>query len=299
MATKKTEKVGFNIKKAGAGMSKKIAIVNYSEFFKEIKQRIRSAQYEALKTVNKELIQLYWDIGKKIVDSQEKHGWGKSIVESLAKDLQVEFPGIAGYSSDNLWRMRKFYLKLLNQTNFNQALPKKIKDQAKLAVKDEYTFDFLELGEEHSEKEMEHALVSKIKRFLSEMGTYFCYIGSQYRIEVDDEEYFIDLLLYHRKLRSLVAIELKIGKFRPEYAGKMQFYLSALDNCIKLGEENASIGIIICKEKKRTTVEYTLKETNRPMSVSTYKITSELPKQLSKYLPSKDEIAKRLEFLEK
>ncbi len=324
----------------------------YRHFLLDIKQRIRDAQYTALKSVNKELIQLYWDIGGKIMERQD---WGKSIVETLARDLQEEYPGIKGFSSANLWRMRTFYLNysgseklaplvreiswtknviimekckddlerefyikmvkkfgwtkdvlinqienksyekyLLNQTNFDRTVPVKYQNQAKLAVKDEYTFDFLELGEEHSEKEMETALVQKVKDFLSEMGNYFCFIGSQYRLEVDDEEYFIDLLLYHRKLRSLVAIELKIGKFKPEYAGKMQFYLSALDNKIRLDGENNSIGIIICKEKRRTTVEYALRDAKKPIGVATYKITPLLPKELMKYLPLKEDIEKEL-----
>ncbi len=343
------------IRSTGEMMNKRLTKNYYQHFLVEIKQRIRDAQYSALKTVNKELISLYWDIGKKIV---EKQGWGKAIVETLAKDLQAEYPGIRGFSSQNLWYMRQFYANykdnpklqplvgeiswvknliimskckedlerefyikmtrkfgwtknvlihqienksyekyLLNQTNFDQTVPSKYLNQAKLAVKDEYTFDFLELGEEHSEKEMEHALVDKIKKFLSEMGDHFCFIGSQYRLEVDDEEYFIDLLLYHRKLRSLVAIELKVGQFKPEYAGKMQFYLSALDSRIKLEEENASIGIIICKEKKRTTVEYALRDSKKPIGIATYKVTSLLPKELMKYLPSKEDIEKKLRDL--
>ena len=333
---------------------------NYADFLLEIKQRIKEAQYSALKAVNKELIALYWDIGKKIVARQEKHGWGRAIVETLAKDLQKEYPGITGFSSRNLWNMRNFYITakdneklqplvaeiswvknliimekckndlekefyikmtkkfgwtkdvlihqienksyekyLLNQTNFDKTVPVKYQNQAKLAVKDEYTFDFLELGKEHSEKELEYALMEKVRRFLIEMGGHFCYIGNQYRLEVDDKEYFIDLPLYHRMLKCLVALELKVGEFIPEFAGKMQFYLSLLDDKIKMEGENASIGIIICKSKSRTVVEYALKETKKPIGVSTYKITSELPRQLSKYLPSKEEIIKSLRSLEK
>lgn len=333
---------------------------DYIIFLSEIKERIRNAQYAALKGVNKELITLYWDIGKKIVEQQEKYGWGKAIVETLAKDLQKEYHGIKGFSSANLWRMRTFYLNyknseklapmvreiswakniiimekckedlerqfyiqmvkkfgwtknvllhqienksyekhMLNQTNFDKTIPVKYKNQAKLAVKDEYTFDFLELGEEHSEKELETALMEMVRSFLIEMGGNFCYIGNQYRLEIDDKEYFIDLLLYHRKLKCLVALELKIGEFVPEYTGKMQFYLALLDDRIKLDDENPSIGIIICKSKNRTIVEYALKETKKPIGVSTYKITSQLPKELSGYLPSREEIAKKLEFLEK
>ncbi|MBI4979958.1 DUF1016 domain-containing protein [Candidatus Woesearchaeota archaeon] len=327
----------------------------YTSFLRDIKKRILDAQYSALKSVNKELINLYWDIGKRIVETQREFGWGKSVVENLSLDLQKEFAGIKGFSVQNLWFMRQFYthyientklqplvreiswvkniiilskckddlerefyLKmtskygwtknvlihqidnrsyekfLLNQTNFDQAIPEKYRPQAKLAVKDEYTFDFLELGEEHSEKELENALINRIKGFLNELGNYFCFVGSQYKLEIDGEEYFIDLVLYHRKLKCLTAVELKIGKFKPEFAGKMQFYLSVLDDKVKLDGENPSIGIIICKEKSRTTVEYALKDVSKPIGISTYKITSTLPKNLMKYLPSKEDIERRL-----
>jgi hypothetical protein len=149
-----------------------------------------------------------------------------------------------------------------------------------------------------SEISIEFALINKIRHFLTEMGSYFCFIASQYRIEIDDNEFFIDLLLYHRKLKCLVAIELKIGDFQPEYAGKMQFYLSALDDKVKLDDENPSIGIIICKGKNRTVVEYTLKDVSKPIGISTYKILKKLPKDLSKYLPTGDELAKKLKLLE-
>ncbi|MCK4359464.1 MAG: DUF1016 domain-containing protein, partial [Candidatus Cloacimonetes bacterium] len=180
------------------------------------------------------------------------------------------------------------------QTNFDKTLPEKYKHQAKLAVKDEYTFDFLELGEEHSEKELEISIINNIRKFLTEMGGYFAFIGNQFRIEIDGEEFFVDLLLYHRKLKSLVAIELKIGKFKPEYAGKIQFYLSVLDDKVKLENENSSIGIIICKDKNRTIVEYALKDVNKPIGVSTYTITSKLSEYMSKYLPTPEEIAEKL-----
>jgi hypothetical protein len=130
------------------------------------------------------------------------------------------------------------------------------------------------------------------------MGGYFTFIGNQYRLELEGEEYFIDLLLFHRILKSLVAVELKIGKFKPEYAGKMQFYLSVLDNKVKLPDENYSIGIIICRQKNRTVVEYTLKDVSKPIGISTYTIGSELPESMRKYLPSPDEIAERLSSLE-
>jgi len=200
---------------------------DYVILLSDIKQRVRSAQYEALKAVNKELISLYWDIGRMIIDRQKEEKWGKSVVEQLAKDLRIEFPGISGFSAQNLWRMKQFYQSyaqntklsplvreigwthniiilmnckddlerefyirmtrkfgwsktvlihqienqsyektLLNQTNFEQTLPTEIRNRAKLAVKDEYTFDFLELGDEYSERQLEQAVLARIELFL-------------------------------------------------------------------------------------------------------------------------------------
>jgi predicted nuclease of restriction endonuclease-like (RecB) superfamily len=327
----------------------------YSDFVLSIKQRILQSQYEALKSVNKALIALYWDIGKSIVEKQDAFGWGKSVVKTLAEDLQKEFVGMKGFSERNLWNMRTFYLEykdseklqaltaeigwthnvtifqkckdglerefymqmtkrygwtyrvlinhienksyekfLLNQTNFDETVPQKYKEQAKLAVKDAYVFDFLELGEEHSERELETAIVKNIGKFLTQMGNDFTFMGNQYRLEVDGEEYFIDLLLFHRRLKSLIAVELKIGKFKPEYAGKMNFYLSALNDLVRLEDENPSIGIIICKEKSRTTVEYALKDSNKPIGVSSYQLLHKLPSDLQSFLPSSEEIIARL-----
>jgi len=183
---------------------------------------------------------------------------------------------------------------LLNQTNFEKTVPQQYKDQAKLAVKDEYVFDFLELGEEHTERELETAIVTNMGKFLTQMGNDFAFMGNQYRLEVEGEEYFIDLLLFHRRLKSLIAVELKIGKFKPEYAGKMNFYLSALNDVVKLEDEKPSIGIIICKDKNRTVVEYSLRDSNKPIGVSSYHLLNRLPKELSDFLPSSEEIAKRL-----
>lgn len=188
---------------------------------------------------------------------------------------------------------------LLNQTNFDKTLPEKYKYQAKLAVKDEYNFDFLDIPDKHYERDIEQELIKKIRKFLIEMGSYFTFIGNQYRIEVDKKEFFIDLLLYHRALKCLVAIDLKAKDFQPELVGKMQFYLSVLNDRVKLEDENLSIGIIVCKSKDKTIVEYALKDTNKPIGISTYKISKSLPKSLKKYLPTPDEIIKRLEIIEK
>lgn len=332
---------------------------DYIALLNEIKERIRSAQYEALRAVNKELIALYWDIGKLIVERQKGRTWGKSIVERLSKDIRVEFPGIRGFSVQNLWYARQFYLTyqdnqklqplvgeigwthnlivmsrckddlerefyirmtrkfgwtknvlthqidnqsyektLLNQTNFDRTVPAKYRRQARLAVKDEYTFDFLELGEEHSERELEQAILAKVERFLREMGGLFTFVGSQYRLEVDGQEYFIDLLLFHRRLRCLVALELKVGEFLPEFVGKMQFYLVALDELVRLPDENPSIGIILCRHRRKTIVEYALRESNKPIGVAQYRIVAKLPRELKGQLPSPAQIEQLLEEMD-
>jgi predicted nuclease of restriction endonuclease-like (RecB) superfamily len=186
---------------------------------------------------------LQYQSNEKLAPLVREISWSKNIVilEKCKDDSEREFyirmTKKFGWTKNvliNQIENKAYEQYILNQTNFDKALPEKYSYQAKLAVKDEYTFDFLELGEEHSEKELEFALINKIRHFLTEMGGYFCFIANQYRIEIDDNEFFIDLLLYHRKLKCLVAIELKIGDFLPEYAGKMQFYLSALDDKVKL-----------------------------------------------------------------
>jgi predicted nuclease of restriction endonuclease-like (RecB) superfamily len=187
---------------------------------------------------------------------------------------------------------------LLGQTNFDKTLTPELRAQAKLAVKDEYTFDFLELGEAHAERELERALIARIEDFLREMGGLFAFVGSQFRLEVDDKEYFIDLLLFHRRLKCLVAVELKVGEFEPEFVGKMQFYLAALDDIVREDGENPSIGIILCKEKRRTIVEYALRDARKPIGVATYRLVKRLPKELQGQLPSPAEIIRLLEGVE-
>ncbi len=331
---------------------------SYPTLLGEIKNRIQKAQYEALKAVNKELIALYRDIGRMIMERQREASWGKSVVENLAKDLQAEIPGIKGFSARNIWNMRDFYLTyqgneklrplvaeigwthnvivlekckeelqrefyirmtrkfgwtknvlvhqienqtyektLLNQTTFDKTVAAENSNHAKLAVKDEYTFDFLELGEEHSERELEQALIGRIEHFLREMGGLFAFVGSQYRLEIEREEYFIDLLLYHRRLKCLVAVELKVGKFQPEYVGKMQFYLAVLDDVAREEGENPSIGMILCKTKNRTIVEYALRESNKSIGVSQFRVVSSLPANMKGQLPDPEQIAKLPEEL--
>lgn len=327
----------------------------YAEFLADIKTQIRRRQYQALRAVNHELVELYWEIGESISRKQDELGWGKSVVEHLAIDLRAEFPGRSGFSTQNLRYMRQFFLTyrdkpnlqplvgdlgwaknlvilggckddlerefylratarfgwtkavlrhqidnksyekyLSNQTNFDQALTAELKAQAVLAVKDHYTFDFLELADEHSERQLEQALVQNLRNFLSEMGGTFTFVGNQHRLEIGGQEYFIDLLLFHRRLRCLVAIELKIGDFKPEHKGKMEFYLEVLDQHDRLACENAPIGIIICRGRDQTIVEYALRNAVRPLGVATYSVVPQLPDDYKAELPSPEQIAARL-----
>ena len=328
----------------------------YRQLVTDAVNRVRQGQIKALKAVNQEQIQLYWDLGKMIVERQELYKLGKSVVENLATDLQKEFQGMMGMSAANLWRMRAFYLAyyqniflaplvreigwshnfiifekckdeterlfyinqvrnfgwsknvlihkielqtyqkvVLSQQNFDKTLPDNINKQAALAVKDEYTFDFLELTDEHSEYELEQALIIDIRKFLIEMGGDFSFIGNQFVIDLEGKDYKIDILLYHRGIQSLIAIDLKIDEFKPEYAGKMNFYLSLLNNKIKKSYENPSIGIIICKSKSRTTVDFALQDVNKPIGVATYSLTKTLPSELKDFFPSNEELIKKIE----
>ncbi|TSA38420.1 MAG: DUF1016 domain-containing protein [Porphyromonadaceae bacterium] len=327
----------------------------YSDFIGSVKDRIWSAQYEALKVVNKELVGLYWDIGKMISEKQKELGWGKSVVRNISNDLQDEFPGKSGFSARNIWLMvrlyteykddikvqplvaqigwahnliifskcqstdeRSFYIissrkfgwskrvlehqidnktyekYLLNQTNFDELTPEKFQHQRNLAIKEHYTFDFLELADKHSERELEEALIRNMQKFLLELGGDYSFMGCQYRISLGDEEFFIDLLLYHRSLQSLVAIELKTGTFKPEYKGKMEFYLNVLNDFHKKSHENDAIGIIICKSKNRLVVEYSLKKSATPIGIASYSTSPELPDYYEKALPSVEQIERGL-----
>lgn len=329
---------------------------SYKSFLCDITKRIRCAQYEAMKAVNTEMMNLYWQIGKDLSEKQSL-GWGKSVVETLSKDIQREFPGIKGFGTSNLWNMQKFYneyngeilqplvgeiswakhlaimtkckdvqerrfyilatkkfgwtkdllinkieLKayekyLLGQSNYEDVLPESVKKQAMLAIKDDYFVGYGGLGSEHSEYELEQSLIHNIQQFLSEFGPDVMFAGNQYRLEVAGKEYFIDIMLYHRRLRCFIAIELKIGEFEPEYKGKMDFYLNIINDTIKLSDENPAIGIIICKSKDRTIVEYALKSSNMPIGVATYSLSSRLPDDYVDMLPETSAIEAKISRL--
>lgn len=346
---------------------------DYPAFLADLKARIQSARISAARAVNRDLILLYWDIGQAIMKKQRQRGWGDAVVETLSRDLRAEFPWVTGFSIQNLWRMRQFYLDhispdflsqvvrvfppakdisdknaflsqavrelvsnipwghfanvlhrlkdpaarlyylrataqfgwsrnvLLNQIkagayerslaegkthNFPAVLPEYLAEQAEEALKSSYNLEFLGIHREVKERELEDRLIERLKEFILELGYGFCFIGRQYRLKLGQKEYFIDLLFYHRFLKALVAIELKIGIFEPEYAGKMDFYLNLLNETERAPDDNLSIGIILCAEKDNLEVEFALKSKTNPIGVAEYHLQPRLPVELNGKLPS-------------
>jgi len=334
------------------------SIISYKDFLEQLKSKIKHAQLKASLSVNTELIQLYWNIGKAIVEKQQEAGWGTSIIEKLSKDLQNAFPGIQGFSRTNISRMKAFYLaytifpqavgqintlsimqipwghnvllieKVKNFeerlwyaeqtiqhglsraalqdwiiskaykrhgkaiTNFTQRLPEPQSQLAQEILKDPYNFDFLSLEAGYRELELEQGLISHIQKLLLELGKGFAFLGRQYHLEIAGDDYYLDLLFYHIQLRCYCIVELKTTDFKPEYAGKLNFYLSAIDDQLKKDNDNPSIGILLCKSKNKLKVEYALRDMRKPIGVAEYttKIVEKLPKNLQSSLPTIEEI---------
>jgi predicted nuclease of restriction endonuclease-like (RecB) superfamily len=320
---------------------------NYNVLLDRLKRRIRSAQVQAALAVNTELMLLYWNIGREILDRQKEKGWGAKVIDRLAKDLKREFPDMSGFSPRNLRYMRTFAetypdevivqrsvaqlpwrhniallekLQILEQriwyaqqalengwsrdvlvmqiesdlytrqggaiTNFERTLPKPQSDLAQQLLKDPYNLNFLTLEKDAQERDLEKALVAHIRDFLLELGVGFSFMGSQYRLEVAGDEFFIDMLFYHVKLRCYVVIDLKMTEFKPEYSGKMNFYVSAVDDLLCHTDDQPTIGIILCRDKKKTVAEYALRNVNTPIAVTTHR----LPKQLKNDLPTVEQL---------
>ena len=305
--------------------------------FNEIVDLIKKSRIDALKSVNSELIRLYWRIGEYINAKVKRGDWGDSTVSKLADYIQNSHPELKGYTRRNLYRMKQFYeayeldkkvsalltqiswtnhLMILSKTKskeekefylnlsvkekyssrelerqidscfFERAMISKISPpvtkaakNVAFAFKDTYILDFLDLKESHSEKDLRTALVKSFKNFVLEFGKDFTFAGEEYRIQVGNNDYFIDLLFYHRELKCLVAFELKIDEFKPEYLGKMNFYLEALDQDVKKSHENPSVGVILCKNKNKEVVEYALNRSLSPSLISEYR-TKLIPKRL-------------------
>lgn len=336
-----------------------LELTEYGEFLEALKARIRSAQVRAALAVNRELVLLYWQIGREILARQREQGWGARVVERLASDLRREFPEMTGLSRTNLLYMRAFAdaypdeaivqqavgqlpwghnLALLDkldapevrawyaaralefgwsrnvlvhqiesrlherqgsaETNFERTLPAPQSDLARQLVRDPYHFDFLQLGPEARERDLEQALLAHLRAFLLELGVGFAFVGSQHRLEVGGQDYFLDLLFYHLRLRCYVVIELKIGAFRPEDSGQMSFYLSAVDDLLRHQDDQPSIGLILCKERNRVVVEYALRGVARPIGVAEYHLTERLPEPLRGSLPSVEELEREMERAE-
>ena len=176
-------------------------------------------------------------------------------------------------------------------TNFERVLPAPQSDLARQILKDPYNFEFLELHKDAEERDLERGLINHIRKFLLELGAGFAFIGSQYHLEFDGEDYYVDLLFYHVKLRCYVVIDLKTGKFLPEYAGKMNFYLNVVDDLLRHPDDAPSIGLILCKQKKALSVEYALRGSSAPIGVSEYQITERLPDEFISSLPSAEQLS--------
>ena len=363
----------------------------YADLLEDLKNRIRRTQIRAATAASRELIRLHWDIGREIVQRQEREGWGTRVIDCLAADLQKAFPGLAGFSRTNIHRMRAFYLAyakgltivpqavgqlmtaivpqvvgqlqgqpavsvppldgailpqpvaelpwghnvvlleklrdpekrlwyaqkvvqhgwsravLVHQieldlygregqaiTNFHETLPPVQSDLAQQILKDPYVFDFLTLTDEAKERELQRGLLEHLRDFILELGVGFAFVGSQYHLEVAEKDYYIDLLFYHLRLRAFVAIDLKVEEFKPEFAGKMNFYLSAVDDHLRHPDDQSSIGIILCKGRDTVTVEYALRDTKKPIGVSEYRLTKALPEELKSSLPSIEQLEEEL-----
>jgi predicted nuclease of restriction endonuclease-like (RecB) superfamily len=370
----------------------------YAAFVLQVKQNILQSRYQAARLANTEMLWLYYNIGKMLSEKIAANNWGAKIIDSLSADLQKALPGLHGFSTPNLKRMRAFFesypaigstvssqlpnnkkslgtgkktagsgtvkpdavigstlsnqlqknemlkmffsisfshhsliaTKLKTQehrlfyiqqaaqhqwsyrileyhietalhkkrkallNNFAHTLPVKMKDTAIEAFKDEYLLDFINISEDDDERVLEKSIVDNIREFIMRIGKGFSFIGNQHRLEVGGDEYFTDLLFYNRHLQCLVAFELKRGKFKPEHAGKLNFYLNALDGQFKLPHENPSIGIILCKEKNNAVVEYTFKSISNAMGVATYRLSTSVPQKLKGILPEPEELKKLL-----
>jgi len=329
---------------------------NYDDFFRNLKERIRSAQVKAALAVNQELVLLYWQIGQEILHRQQEAGWGAKVIDRLAQDLKIEFPEITGFSPRNLKYMRTFaetypdetivhqlgaqipwkhncvildkvkdseqriwYIRktiengwsravLIHQiegdlysrqggalTNFQEVLPAPQSDLAQSLLKSEYNLEFLNLHEKILERDLERALVERMQKFLLELGVGFAFVGSQYRLEVEGDEFFVDLLFYHLGLSCFVVIELKTTDFKPEYSGQINFYVNVIDNKLRRLHDNPTIGIILCRSKKKFVVEYALRGMSQPISVSTYRTTGALPEEFKAQLPSIEDLQHEIE----
>jgi len=323
---------------------------DYQAFISQIKRSVQLARNKAIRSVNSELIGLYYQIGRQIARKQKETNWGDDLIGQIEFDLKTSFPDLSGFSRRNLNYMRNLYNffgenekvpqavaqipwghirlildKIKNTKEADFYIQKTIENSwsrvildhqislnlyqrqgkainnfdltvgnqdaalIKETFKENYILDFLELGEDARERDLEKYLIQNITDFILELGKGFAFIGKQYKLTIGEQEFFIDLLFYNYILKRFVAIELKTTEFKPEYAGQIGFYITAIDKDVKKDEDKPTIGLIICKSKNNTIVEYALANSSKPMGVAEYKL-SELPKDIAKYLPSQEEL---------
>ena len=383
MTKRKTAATGLAKTGGQDGKSSATLPAGYPHLLADLKARVRAAQLRAAVSVNRELILLYWDIGRIIAQAQKSKGYGKQVVERLAEDLREAFPQMDGFSPRNVWRMRAFYLawtensqkhqqpggnlnpKILPQlvaeldghnlpqpvaeipwghnvlllekiadpilrlwyarktiehgwsravlthhietqlhrregkaiTNFQRTLPPPQSDLAEQTLKDPYNFEFLTIRSDAHERDLEQGLLDHIRKFLLELGVGFAFVGRQYHLEIGGQDYYLDLLFYHLRLRCYVVIDLKMKAFEPEFAGKMNFYLSAVDDQLRHADDKPSIGLLLCKERDHLTVEYALRDLKKPIGVAQWqtKLVESLPRNLKGSLPTVAEIEAELD----
>lgn len=323
----------------------------YSELLQALKERIRTAQVRAALAVNRELVLLYWSIGRDILERQNVEGWGAKVIDRLAHDLQNEFPGVEGFSPRSLKYMRSFaaawpdepivqqvaaqlpwghHMVLLDRAkdpsirlwylqasiergwsrnvlvhmikgqlharegkalhNFEHTLPPEGSDMAEQILRDPYNFDFLTLADDYKERELERGLLTHLRDLLLELGRGFAFVGSQVPLAVGEDTFYLDLLFYHVRLHCYFVIELKTGDFKPEYAGKLAFYLSAADGILCTEGDGPTLGLLLCEGRNGAVVEYTLRTITKPIGVSTFRVTRELPAPLQEDLPSIEDL---------
>jgi len=322
--------------------------------FTEVLTIIEQARENAFRAVNRELIAMYWEIGRYVSEKVKSEGWGKSVVQRFSQYIQSHFAGIKGFSPQNIWRMRQFY-ETYAGNEFLSALPREIgwtnnvlimeaaktdeerqfylllthknnystrelerqidsclyertmisaekneqlvaKSPGLAALRDSYVLEFLDIPEAHRETELRKAIITNLRNFILEFGKDFTFLGEEYRIQVGNTDFNIDLLLYNRELSCLVAIELKTGRFKPEHLGQIEFYLEALDSDVKKENENPSVGLILCADKDETVVEYALRRSMSPALVANYQLHLPDKKILENKLRELVEIADMREY---
>lgn len=328
----------------------------YKDTLEALKQRVRSSQVKATLAVNRELVLLYWEIGREIRSRQQALGWGAKVIDQLSRDLRQAFPEMKGLSPRNLKYMRAFasawpdeevvqqlvaqipwghVVRILDKakdgaertfyvrktvaagwsrnvlvmqidsdlygrqgkavTNFEQALSAPRSDLAQQTLKDPYVFDFLGLADDAVERDIERAMIRHLKDTLVELGVGFAFVGQQVRLEIGGDDFFLDLLFYHLKLHCYVVVELKAGEFVPEHAGKLNFYLSAVDDLVRdAAVDGPTIGILLCRGKNRVVAEYALRDINKPIGVADIQLTRLLPERLEGTLPTVEELEAEL-----